>query len=75
MKGKLLTLDEILKMDGKYVYLKPPYDSKSRNEGKAKIELDENKIWVYPINGEDSPWVAHIEDLKTNSFCWVKLYE
>lgn len=63
MKGKLLTVDEILKLDDKYVYIEPSQNHICANdEGKAKvsINIDKNKINILPLQGTKESWFMHI---------------
>lgn len=70
-KGRLLGVDEILKLDGKYVYIEPPTD----NNSKAKIRINEKDIYIYPINGSSDPWIISIDNPKVGTGYWLTIYE
>lgn len=75
MKGKLLTVDDILELDDKYVYIEPPKDYFYDNKGKAKINITEENIYVYPENGTIGPWVTNINNPAFGKDYWLTAYE
>lgn len=74
-KGRILSREEILKMDGEYVYIKPAYDK--YEGGKAKVVVQGDVVYLYSEN-EFIPWVINSETEDQgvlNNNTWLNVYE
>lgn len=74
MKGKLLTVDEILKLDGKYVYIKPINKNYRNSEGKAVVKIFNSFIKFYPMDNSMT-WDDFKDGTNLKSGKWLNVYE
>lgn len=78
-KGKMLSTEELLKMDGQYVYIEPFDEIFKEDEGKAKINISKSINMINFIAHNDEIWRIHIlkdnSDSSINKNNWLNVYE
>ena len=75
-KGRMLSKEEILNMNGKYVYIKPCVKLYSNDTGKAQVIISNiDNIIEFHTQSTMNCWEADIFQNSINNGTWLDVYE